>query len=92
MDSNKTDLALNVFLLCWVGISLGFGLLVAIGAWWLYKFIRKQREVKRKKFSKLNGGLLMQQQLVSNEGNIENTRVFSSKELERATENKSIAT
>lgn len=34
----------------------------------------------------------MQQQLVSNEGNIENTRVFSSKELERATENKSIAT
>lgn len=32
----------------------------------------------------------MQQQLISNEGNIEKTRVFSSKELEKATENFSV--
>ncbi|XP_010497621.1 PREDICTED: wall-associated receptor kinase-like 22 isoform X1 [Camelina sativa] len=75
-----------------LGISLGFGLLVlAIGVWWLYKFIRKQREIKRKKkFFKRNGGLLLQQQLFSNEGNVERTRVFSSKELEKATEKFSV--
>ncbi|KAG2323864.1 hypothetical protein Bca52824_006592 [Brassica carinata] len=75
-----------------LGIRLGFGLLVlAIGAWWLYKFISKRREIKRKKrFFQRNGGLLLQQQLASNEGNLETTRVFSSKELEKATENFSV--
>uniref|UniRef100_A0A1J3GLH7 Wall-associated receptor kinase-like 9 n=1 Tax=Noccaea caerulescens TaxID=107243 RepID=A0A1J3GLH7_NOCCA len=75
-----------------LGLSLGFGLLVlAVGAWRLYKFIIKQREIKRKKkFFKRNGGLLLQQQLVSNEANVEKTRVFSSKELEKATENFSV--
>lgn len=66
-------------------------MVLALGAWWLYKFIRKQREIKRKKkYFKRNGGLLLQQQLISNEGNIEKTRVFSSKELEKATENFSV--
>ncbi|XP_018470408.1 wall-associated receptor kinase-like 22 isoform X1 [Raphanus sativus] len=75
-----------------LGLGLGFGLLVlAIGAWWLYKFIQKRREAKRKKiFFQRNGGLLLQQQLNSNEGNLETTRVFSSKELEKATENFSV--
>ncbi|KAM7478071.1 hypothetical protein LguiA_026284 [Lonicera macranthoides] len=41
----------------------------------------------RQKFFKRNGGLLLQQQLSSGEdGNIEKTRIFSSKELERATD------
>ncbi|XP_010476711.2 PREDICTED: wall-associated receptor kinase-like 22 [Camelina sativa] len=71
-----------------LGICLGFGLLViAIGAWCLYKFIRKQREMKRKKFLELNGGLLLQENFMSNEGNVKKTRVSSSKELEKATEN-----
>ncbi|CAN8305031.1 unnamed protein product [Cochlearia groenlandica] len=75
-----------------LGISIGFGLLVlAAGAWWLYKFIRKQREIKRKKrFFQRNGGLLLQQQLTSNEGNLEKTRVFSTIELEKATESFSV--
>ncbi|CAH2037410.1 unnamed protein product [Thlaspi arvense] len=75
-----------------LGICLGFGVLViGIGAWWLYKFIRKQREIKRKKkFFKRNGGMLLQPQLTSDEGSIEKTRVFSSKELEKATEKFSI--
>ncbi|KFK43950.1 hypothetical protein AALP_AA1G195700 [Arabis alpina] len=75
-----------------LGLSLGFGLLVlATGAWWLYKYIIKQREIKRKeKFFKRNGGLLLQQQLTSNDGNLEKAKVFSSKELEKATENFSV--
>ncbi|GKV26842.1 hypothetical protein SLEP1_g36065 [Rubroshorea leprosula] len=37
-------------------------------------------------FFKQNGGLLLQQQLSSTEGNIEKTKIFSTKELERATD------
>ncbi|KAM7481416.1 hypothetical protein LguiB_005999 [Lonicera macranthoides] len=41
----------------------------------------------RQKFFKRNGGLLLQQQLSTGEdGNIEKTRLFSSKELEKATD------
>ncbi|GLT38234.1 hypothetical protein SLA2020_124950 [Shorea laevis] len=37
-------------------------------------------------FFKQNGGLLLQQQLSSTEGNIERTKIFNIKELERATD------
>ncbi|KAJ0013887.1 hypothetical protein Pint_20400 [Pistacia integerrima] len=72
-----------------IGCSAGLGtLLLVIGVWWLYKFIRKRKAIKLKhKFFKRNGGLLLQQQLSSTEGNIEKTRLFTSKELEKATDN-----
>ncbi|XP_010532062.1 PREDICTED: wall-associated receptor kinase-like 22 [Tarenaya hassleriana] len=73
-----------------VGISSGFGLLLLVaGMYWLYKFIKKRKEISRKKkFFERNGGLLLQQQLTSTmEGNVEKTKIFSSKELEKATEN-----
>ncbi|XP_010545975.1 PREDICTED: wall-associated receptor kinase-like 22 [Tarenaya hassleriana] len=75
-----------------VGVCVGFGvLLLAIGAWWLYKFIKKQKKINRmKRFFKRNGGLLLQQQLTATEGNIEKTKIFSSNELEKATENFSV--
>ncbi|GKV52866.1 hypothetical protein SLEP1_g59422 [Rubroshorea leprosula] len=41
----------------------------------------------RRQFFKQNGGLLLQQQLSSIEGNVEKTKIFSTKELERATDN-----
>ncbi|XP_031248641.1 wall-associated receptor kinase-like 10 [Pistacia vera] len=71
------------------GCSTGLGtLLLVIGVWWLYKVIRKRKAIKLKhKFFKRNGGLLLQQQLSSTEGNIEKTRLFTSKELEKATDN-----
>lgn len=71
------------------GIGAGFGTLVLVGGiWWLRKFIKKRRMNKRKsKFFKRNGGLLLQQQLHTNKGNVDKTRVFSSRELEKATEN-----
>ncbi|GLT46749.1 hypothetical protein SLA2020_204790 [Shorea laevis] len=40
----------------------------------------------RSQFFKQNGGLLLQQQLSSNEDNVEKTKIFSIKELERATD------
>ncbi|KAJ4718223.1 putative Kinase [Melia azedarach] len=67
----------------------GLGMLFLIsGAWWLYKFVKQRKEMKRKqKFFRRNGGLLLQQELSSTDGNIEKTKVFTSKELEMATDN-----
>nr|POE96579.1 wall-associated receptor kinase-like 2 [Quercus suber] len=54
--------------------------------WRLYKVIKKRNKIKLKqKFFKRNGGLLLQQQLSSNENNVQKTKLFNSKELENAT-------
>ncbi|KAG6781555.1 hypothetical protein POTOM_014466 [Populus tomentosa] len=57
------------------------------GISWLYKLARKRKhkELKRK-FFKRNGGLLLQQQLSSNHVSVQKTKIFTSKELERATD------
>ncbi|KAJ0014262.1 hypothetical protein Pint_21810 [Pistacia integerrima] len=72
-----------------VGCCAGIGsFLLLIGIWWSYKFIKRRKAIKLKqKFFKRNGGLLLQQQLSSKEGNIEKTRLFTSKELVKATDN-----
>ncbi|XP_010432907.1 PREDICTED: wall-associated receptor kinase-like 18 [Camelina sativa] len=72
-----------------IGAGSGFGVLVLVGGvWWLRKFLIKRRLTKRKKkFFKRNGGLLLQQELNTREGNVEKTRIFNSRELEKATEN-----
>ncbi|KAL4616099.1 hypothetical protein ACB092_07G174300 [Castanea dentata] len=72
------------------GISTGFGLLfLFIGGWWSYKVVKKRKNIKRKeKFFKRNGGLLLQQQLSSSEVAVEKTtKLFNSKDLEKATDN-----
>ncbi|KAH9780107.1 Wall-associated receptor kinase-like 2 [Citrus sinensis] len=70
---------------CGGGLALFF---LLIGIWWLYKFVKRRREIKLKhKFFKKNGGLLLQQELSSNEGNIEKMKLFTSKDLETATDN-----
>ncbi|XP_024924165.2 wall-associated receptor kinase-like 6 [Ziziphus jujuba] len=72
-----------------VGFGSGFGaLFLLIGAWGLYKFIKKRNDTKRKQnFFKRNGGLLLQQQISSGEVNVEaKTPLFDSKELEKATD------
>ncbi|CAH8357037.1 unnamed protein product [Eruca vesicaria subsp. sativa] len=72
-----------------IGVGSGFGILVLVsGIWWLRKYLKKRRITqKKKKFFKRNGGLLLQQHLNTNKGNIEKARIFTSKELEKATEN-----
>ncbi|KAH9699256.1 WAK53a-OsWAK receptor-like protein kinase [Citrus sinensis] len=69
-------------------VVLGLLFLLPIGLWRWYKFIKRRRKIKRKqKFFKRNGGLLLRQELSSNEGNIEKTKLFTSKDLEKATDN-----
>ncbi|KAJ9132938.1 hypothetical protein P3X46_033754 [Hevea brasiliensis] len=71
-----------------VGISVAIGaLILLISTWWLYKFIKKRKQIKReRKFFKRNGGLLLRQQLCSSEGNVDRTKLFSRKELDNATD------
>ncbi|KAK2986191.1 hypothetical protein RJ640_015232 [Escallonia rubra] len=61
-----------------VGISMG-ALFLIIGIFWLYK-------IRKEKFFKRNGGLLLQQQSSVDNGSAEKTQ-FSAKELEKATDN-----
>ncbi|KAL9306503.1 putative protein kinase RLK-Pelle-WAK family [Arabidopsis thaliana] len=72
-----------------LGLGAGFFVLIVGGAiWWLRKLLRKKRMTKRKrKFFKRNGGLLLQQQLNTTQGRVEKTKIFSSRELEKATDN-----
>ncbi|KAK3012106.1 hypothetical protein RJ639_010579 [Escallonia herrerae] len=80
--SNKARMAI-------IGTTSGLGGLLLITAlWWLHKIIRSIKKRKlREKFFKRNGGLLLRQQLSSGEeGTVEKTKVFTSKELEKATD------
>ncbi|XP_033136903.1 putative wall-associated receptor kinase-like 11 [Brassica rapa] len=72
-----------------IGVGSGFGILVLVsGVWWLRKFLKKRRITqKKRKCFKRNGGLLLQQQLNTRESNVEKTKIFTSRELEKATEN-----
>ncbi|KAJ4908969.1 Wall-associated receptor kinase-like 22 [Raphanus sativus] len=74
-----------------LGLVIGVVLLfLVLGIWGLIKFVKKRREIIRKReFFKRNGGLLLLKQQLSTEegGNAETSRIFSSKELEKATDN-----
>ncbi|KAG7590747.1 Protein kinase domain, partial [Arabidopsis suecica] len=72
------------------GLVLGLALLfLVLGIWGLIKFVKKRKKIIRKRmFFKRNGGLLLKQQLTTRErGNVETSKIFSSKELEKATDN-----
>ncbi|KAB1215053.1 putative wall-associated receptor kinase-like 13 [Morella rubra] len=70
------------------GVSTGVGVpFLLICGWGLYKGLKKRKMMKLKeKFFKQNGGLLSQQQLSSNEVNAGNPNLFTSKDLEKATD------
>nr|XP_043636927.1 putative wall-associated receptor kinase-like 16 [Erigeron canadensis] len=68
-----------------LGVILGTGILAL--AIWMSKVVQKRKEKKRRdKFFKRNGGLLFQQQTSSGEDAIERTRMFSARELQKATD------
>ncbi|XP_009627286.1 wall-associated receptor kinase-like 1 [Nicotiana tomentosiformis] len=76
----STIILLSVFL------SIGV-LLILFGSYLLYKTFKKRRNKRQKQmFFKRNGGLLLQQQLSSNEGIIDKAKLFTAKELEKATD------
>ncbi|XP_074321117.1 putative wall-associated receptor kinase-like 11 [Silene latifolia] len=67
--------------------AMGLVLLVLVG-YWLYRYLKRRKKLKQKADNfKRNGGLLLQQQMSSNEGTLERTKVFTVAELEKATDN-----
>lgn len=88
-DEDEINVDCYIFSFVTVGIGSGLGgLLLIIGTWWLWKIIKRRKKAKlKKKFFKRNGGLLLQQQLTTTEqGYVEKTKVFTAKELEKATD------
>ncbi|XP_047941064.1 putative wall-associated receptor kinase-like 11 isoform X2 [Salvia hispanica] len=74
----------KMIILTGIGSGLGFSLLISV-FFWLQKVFQKRREKMRKeKFFKRNGGLLLRQQ--TNEGEFGKTKVLPAKELEVATD------
>ncbi|KAH1092172.1 hypothetical protein J1N35_019429 [Gossypium stocksii] len=71
-----------------VGCSASIGtLFLLLATWSMYKVLkRKQKIMLKQKYFKRNGGLLLQQHLSSNEGNVEKIKLFTSKEMEKATD------
>ncbi|KAK6140861.1 hypothetical protein DH2020_025393 [Rehmannia glutinosa] len=57
------------------------------GSFSLYKLLKKRRVRRvKQKFFKRNGGLLLEQQMTSHDSVLERMRIFTSKELEKATD------
>ncbi|KAL1221006.1 Wall-associated receptor kinase-like 4 [Cardamine amara subsp. amara] len=71
------------------GVLIGSALLIfAFGIFGLYKLFQKRRRIIRmRRFFRRNGGMLLKQQLARKEGNVEMSKIFSSNELEKATDN-----
>ncbi|KAG2395588.1 Wall-associated receptor kinase-like 2 [Vigna angularis] len=72
------------------GVSISFGsiILLLLILWRVFKVIKTTIVKKyRENFFKRNGGLLLQQKLSSGEVNMDKVKLFSLKELEKATDN-----
>ncbi|CAI9099599.1 OLC1v1036447C1 [Oldenlandia corymbosa var. corymbosa] len=72
-----------------LSLGLGFGLLsLLMAVTWLYLGVKRRKILRlREKFFQKNGGMLLRQQLSSNEGGVESTKIFTAEELQKATNN-----
>ena len=72
-----------------VNVGTGIGLmLLLIGSGWLYHVFRKRKRVRlTTRYFKQNGGLMLQQQISNMEGSSERAKIFTARELKKATEN-----
>ena len=71
-----------------VGISIISLLVLLLGCSWIYWGLKKRQFIKLKeKFFQQNGGLLLKQQLSNHQKSIETTKIFTTEELKKATNN-----
>ncbi|KAK9936944.1 hypothetical protein M0R45_013763 [Rubus argutus] len=70
-----------------LGVTVGF-LVLFVGISWICCGIKKRQFIKLKeKYFKENGGFLLLQQLANHGGSVETTKIFTTEELEKATNN-----
>ncbi|PIA35625.1 hypothetical protein AQUCO_03500171v1, partial [Aquilegia coerulea] len=70
-----------------VGVGVGLLLLLAVGFWLYIKLNKRKETLRKQKFFKKNGGLLLEQQISSGDGNVEKAKIFVQEELEKTTDN-----
>ncbi|KMT01063.1 hypothetical protein BVRB_9g223180 [Beta vulgaris subsp. vulgaris] len=72
-----------------LGLSIGLGSVVLLlCCYGSYRLVRRWIQIKKRaKFFKRNGGLMLKQQMASEGAVIQSTRVFTARELEKATGN-----
>ncbi|KAK4594446.1 hypothetical protein RGQ29_018218 [Quercus rubra] len=74
-----------VTLLVGIGISV---IVVLVCSSWLYLIVKKRQLIKLKqRFFEQNGGLILQQKLSKQENSAKTTKIFTMKELKKATNN-----
>ncbi|KAL2906971.1 Wall-associated receptor kinase 2 [Bienertia sinuspersici] len=82
-SSNRSQDVMRISL----GISIGF-LLLSVLVSWVYFITRKRKLMRlREKFFEKNGGILLTQELPSNAGTMESSKIFTTNELKVATNN-----
>ncbi|KAK9715450.1 hypothetical protein RND81_06G166200 [Saponaria officinalis] len=88
-DNNEEDsLKQKAGLILGLGIGISMILLFAIfGAFWTHKVIKRKRDARLKaQYFKRNGGIVLKHRLSSDDRDTEKPRIFSSSELENATD------
>ncbi|KAF5467875.1 hypothetical protein F2P56_012085 [Juglans regia] len=69
------------------GISISL-LILLVGTLWVYWVMQRRKLIKLKeKFFQQNGGLILQRQLLNHKEYVESAKIFSAKELGKATNN-----
>ncbi|KMT15846.1 hypothetical protein BVRB_3g058140 [Beta vulgaris subsp. vulgaris] len=69
------------------GFTLGLIILIPFG-WWSYSENKRRQDIKRRANNfERNGGILLQQQMSSDERIVDRIKIFTSNELEKATDN-----
>ena len=70
------------------GISIIGLLILLLGRSWIYWGLKKRKLIKlNEKFFQQNGGLLLKQQLSNHQKSVETTKIFTTEELKKATNN-----
>ncbi|KAG6695619.1 hypothetical protein I3842_09G106900 [Carya illinoinensis] len=81
--------ALNLGPVYKISIVGGVGFIVLlVSSSWMYLIIKQRKLIKlRESFFRKNGGVILSQQLSSRENSVETAKIFSTEELEKATNN-----
>ncbi|KMT03229.1 hypothetical protein BVRB_8g197770 isoform A [Beta vulgaris subsp. vulgaris] len=72
-----------------LGLGISFAIVLALlSAYWLYHMMKRRRNIRLKAmYFKKNGGLLLKQQMPAEDNNVnKNSNIFTSDELEKATD------